>query len=161
MNQLLTNVSFIFLGRLSLSKPQNSFANISFRQFKMIGFESTKSKRELFLEPPGEKSQMKEEITISCRIFYWCNDITILQLSIWPYTLETKSAKQVRKQYLSIHFRWRELSRLNRNPQLFLEPRGEKSQVIEEIIISCRIFYWCNDITTLQLSIWPYMYHQN
>ena len=35
--------------------------------------------------------------------FYWCNNITILQLSIWPYTIETESARQVRKQYISTH----------------------------------------------------------
>ena len=69
----------------------------------MIGFESTKWKPELFLEPPGENSQVTEEIIISCRIFYWSNHITILQLSIWPYTIETESARQVRKQYLSTH----------------------------------------------------------
>ena len=51
--------------------PRNYCTEISFRQFKMIGFESTKSKPELFLEPPVEKSQvMTEEIIISFRIFY-------------------------------------------------------------------------------------------
>jgi hypothetical protein len=44
----------------------------------MIGFESTKWKPELFLEPPGEKSQVTEEIIISCRIFY-STDAIILQ----------------------------------------------------------------------------------